>query len=355
MFIFVLQACDKNQPIYDKIKDTTLANPNHNQHNAQHIYESNTNPKIQVEILPQDDNWGENNTTAITCGDNFSDFNDDQTEDGRSVNYTQRKYSHHEAYDCDESGETKLWSFLRRHAGYMCILLACVCSFLTPILFIILPRVNIHGGEWQVDECGLECEGLLIGIAFKMCILLLGNWAMFARRSRASMPRIYELRALVVLLLFIVTFSFWLFYGVRIIQANVRDYFKILQFTVSYVDVLLFVFIVSVFVLELRQLKPQYVVKIVRSPDGEQSEYNIGDMSIQRAAVWLLEQYYKDFVVFNPWLESVYKKSRQNQLTQIEQQNERTYGNNSMRKKGILDLSLYKLFWYLFFKFFLCL
>jgi hypothetical protein len=33
----------------------------------------------------------------------------------------------------------------------------------------------------------------------------------------------------------------------------------------------------------------------VRSPDGEQSEYLIGKMSIQRAAVWLLEQYYKDF------------------------------------------------------------
>ena len=142
-----------------------------------------------------------------------------------------------------------------------------------------------------------------------------------------------------MLLLCIVTFSFWLFYGVRIIQANVRDYFKILQFTVSYVDVLLFVFIVSVFVLELRQLKPQYVVKVMRSPDGEQHVYNMGDMSIQRAAVWLLEQYYKDFMVFNPWLESVYKKSRQAphlmQIEQNEQQQQRSaHGNNSLRKKG---------------------
>ena len=100
-------------------------------------------------------------------------------------------------------------------------------------------------------------------------------------------------------------------------------------------DVLLFVFIVSVFVLELRQLKPQYVVKVMRSPDGEQHVYNMGDMSIQRAAVWLLEQYYKDFMVFNPWLESVYKKSRQApHLMQMEQNEQRSHGNNSLRKKG---------------------
>ena len=105
----------------------------------------------------------------------------------------------------------------------------------------------------------------------------------------------------------------------------------------SYVDVLLFVFIVSVFLLEIRQLKSQYVVKMTRSPDGEQAEYSLGDMSIQRAAVWLLEQYYKDFVVFNPWQESVYKKRSlvAPPAPQIVEQNERsTYGNNnSMRKK----------------------
>ena len=295
-----------------------------------HIYEPQ--PKIQVEILPQDDNWGETNTTAVTC-DNMSDFNDDQTEDARSANFTQYSQRTHQSKYLDEltTGSTSL---LQKHCGHALTLLACVCSFLTPILFIVLPRVSVHR-EWQVDECGLECEGLLIGIAFKMCILLLGNWAVFARKPRASLPRVFELRALVVLLLVIMTFSFWLFYSVRIIQANVQDYFKILQFTVSYVDVLLFVFIVSVFLLELRQLRPQFVVKVVRSPDGEHSEYNLGDMSIQRAAVWLLEQYYKDFVVFNPWLESVYRKrAGQSHLMQIEQ-NERVYGgSNSMRKKG---------------------
>ncbi len=40
----------------------------------------------QVQILPQDDNWGENTTAH---GD-FSDFNDDMTEDGRSSYFNPR-------------------------------------------------------------------------------------------------------------------------------------------------------------------------------------------------------------------------------------------------------------------------
>ena len=57
---------------------------------------------------------------------------------------------------------------------------------------------------------------------------------------------------------------------------------------------------------------------LVRSPDGEQSEYTIGKISIQRAAVWILEQYYKDFGVYNPWLENAHRK-RGAQLLQLEQ------------------------------------
>jgi hypothetical protein len=36
-------------------------------------------------------------------------------------------------------------------------------------------------------------------------------------------------------------------------------------------------------------------------------------MSIQEASIYLLEQYYKDFPVFNPWLENVHQtQARQN-------------------------------------------
>lgn len=44
-------------------------------------------------------------------------------------------------------------------------------------------------------------------------------------------------------------------------------------------------------------------VQVVRSPDGESRSYTIGQLSIQRAAVWVLEHYYTEFPIYNPYLE----------------------------------------------------
>lgn len=43
----------------------------------------------------------------------------------------------------------------------------------------------------------------------------------------------------------------------------------------------------------------------MRSPDGESRSYAIGQLSIQRAAVWVLEKYYTDFPIYNPYLEQL--------------------------------------------------
>ena len=334
----------------DNKRDPSHYSSNHygsvNQEKHQDDYDTlPAKQQIQVQILPQDDNWGEN-TTAFTA--DFSDFNDDMTEDGRSyiggggtsnnhrMNYKDRFQQHQNQQnvfiDIDEKQLLKeqqnnncccnlfkmISYYLTNYFSFLIAFLVSFCSFITPIMFIILPRININQ-QWQVTECGLECEGLLIGIAFKLFILLLGSWAIFLRKPRSTLPRIYELRALLIFLLCIMTFSYWLFYSVRIIDTHQQDYHKILQFSVSYVDVLLFIYIISVFILELRQLKPEYVVKIVRSPDGEESEYSIGKMSIQKAALFLLEQYYKDFNIYNPWIENAHRK-RTAQLLQLEQQ-----------------------------------
>jgi vang-like len=93
--------------------------------------------------------------------------------------------------------------------------------------------------------------------------------------------------------------------------------------TSTYEDLLLFLLILTVFILEVKWLYPKWIVKVVRSPDGQTRQYTIGridcffllilhlilfifkgSMSIQEASVYLLEQYYKDFPVFNPWLEN---------------------------------------------------
>ena len=80
-----------------------------------------------------------------------------------------------------------------------------------------------------------------------------------------------------------------------------------MKFALSLVDSLLFVHYVAIILLEIRQLQPQYAVRVVRSPDGENRVYNVGALSIQRAAVYILEQYYRDFevstttVLLNEW------------------------------------------------------
>ena len=52
-----------------------------------------------------------------------------------------------------------------------------------------------------------------------------------------------------------------------------------------------------------KTFRPRFYVKVVRSPDGESRSYAIGQLSVQRAATWILEKYYTDFPVYNPYLE----------------------------------------------------
>ena len=55
--------------------------------------------------------------------------------------------------------------------------------------------------------------------------------------------------------------------------------------------------------MEKKTFRPRFYVKVVRSPDGESRSYAIGQLSVQRAATWILEKYYTDFPVYNPYLE----------------------------------------------------
>ena len=85
-------------------------------------------------------------------------------------------------------------------------------------------------------------------------------------------------RALVLFLVFVLTFSFWLFYGVRIIQDRYHDYHKIVSYAVNLVDALLFVHYLAVILLEIRHLSPKYIVKMSRSPDGETRTITMGEL-----------------------------------------------------------------------------
>lgn len=98
-------------------------------------------------------------------------------------------------------------------------------------------------------------------------------------------------------------------------------YLTIAHFADSLLNCQLWIHYIATVLLELRHLRPEYKIRyapsstlptqahlayagcrIVRSPDGESRSYSLGQLSIQRAGVAVLQNYYQDFPVFNPFL-----------------------------------------------------
>ncbi|XP_077202387.1 vang-like protein 1 [Paroedura picta] len=227
----------------------------------------------------QDDNWGET-TTAITGTSERSASLEDVAIVGKDL-------------------EDSVGADCRRYLVFTVATVLGLLVFLTPVAFILLPQILWRN---ELQACGTACEGLFLSVAFKLLILLIGTWALFFRPPKAKLPRLFVFRALTSILTFLLVFSYWLFYGVRILDAKDLNYQGIVQFAVSLVDSLLFVHYLALVVLELRQLQPTFTVKVVRSTDGESRCYSVGHISIQRAAVVILENYYRDFAVYNPTL-----------------------------------------------------
>ncbi|KAF4118733.1 vang-like protein 1 isoform X2 [Onychostoma macrolepis] len=225
----------------------------------------------------QDDNWGET-TTAVTGTSEHSLSQEDIVRISKDLDDSV-------GLDC------------KRYLNVALSVILALVVFLTPLAFLILPHLL-----WpdRLRACGTACEGLFISVAFKLLILLLAVWALFFRPPRAGLPRIFVFRALLATLVLLFVLSYWLFYGVRILDPQDEDYQGIVQYAVSLVDALLFIHYLAIVLLELRQLQPFFSLCVTRSTDGATQHYNLGQLSIQRAAVVILENYYKDFPVHNP-------------------------------------------------------
>ena len=205
------------------------------------------------------------------------------------------------------------WRFtLQRYSGQFVIMLLSLLAFLSPILMLILPHMDFMNMRYSQLKCEVDCDGLLISFSFKLLILAVGSWAVFYRTPRATLPRIHLFRALVTLLLFVFLLSFWLFYGVRIVEQRRKiQYGDIVKYATSLLDSLLFLHYLALLLLELRHAgQPQYMIKVVRSPDGESRSFPMGKLSIQRAAAHILELYYTHFPIYNPYLEQIPSKNK---------------------------------------------
>ncbi|KAJ9584575.1 hypothetical protein L9F63_021085, partial [Diploptera punctata] len=253
---------------------------------------------IEVQILPQDDNWGEN-TTAVTG--NTSEQS--EVEDVGS--------------QWPGEPDTGLSFVCHRYLGSALTAILSVAAFLSPLAMVVLPKLGFFPAlnpgptvglqqRRQLLACGAECKGLLVSLAFKLVLLAAGAWAVFLRRPRATMPRIFLFRAAVLVLVLVCTFAYWLFYIVQVTEGATEeaiDYKSLVAYSSSLTDTLLFIHYIAVVLIEIRHLQPTYYIKVVRSPDGESRAYAIGQLSIQRAAVWVLEHYYTEFPIYNPYLE----------------------------------------------------
>lgn len=255
---------------------------------------------IEVQILPQDDNWGEN-TTAITG--NTSEHSE-STED----------VSH---WPNDNDGAFNF--SCNRYIGSVITMLLVIGSFLSPIIMVVLPKLGFFPDSTtvltmqqrlQLLSCNAECKGQLLGLSFKLVLLAIGSWAVFLRPRNATMPRVFMFRAGVLVLTLICICAYWLFYIVQVTESaktaangEITEYKSLVNYTGTFVDTLLFIHYIAVLLIEIRHLQPTYYIKVVRSPDGESRSYAIGHLSIQRAAVWVLEKYYTEFPIYNPYLD----------------------------------------------------
>lgn len=248
---------------------------------------------IQVQVIPQDDNWGETATSITETATSIVTLSETSLSD---VGKERQRFS------CD---------FLR-HVKLVPAAILSVFAVVSPILFLVFPLVT-----WKPDPCGTDCDGLFISFAVKELLLVIGIWALYFRKARASMPRVFVLRVGMMALVFVVLVCYWLFYGLRIIEKQSPNFVDILHFAVTLIDTLLFLHYASLVVLWIRQTDPLFTLKVVRSTDGVSKFYNIGPLSIQRTAVFVLEQYYRDFPEYNPYLMQTPARSSHKQFSSL--------------------------------------
>lgn len=121
------------------------------------------------------------------------------------------------------------WNFkCQRYLGSITAAVLAVLAVITPVAMVLLPRMQIVPLRSEQLRCPAECEGLLITLTVKLVLLVLGSWAVFWRPTRATMPRIFFLRTLVLLLVFVTTFAYCLFYGVRVVEQQDQLDYKVI-------------------------------------------------------------------------------------------------------------------------------
>lgn len=109
--------------------------------------------------------------------------------------------------------------------------------------------------------CKADCKGSLLALSLKTAILGAAILVLIVRRPRATMPRIFALKAFLLALLTVVLLSFWLFYFASLAPGR-TEYSALVSFANSLADTLNFTLWLAVVLLEVRQLQPAFCIKV---------------------------------------------------------------------------------------------
>jgi hypothetical protein len=245
---------------------------------------------------PIDERWVDENTTVVTGATSEHSFNDNIES---------------QPHFPPPPGNS-LIRIVWRRCSWICWLFSTFAiSFMALIsapLMIALPfaieRLGFFEEFIQLNHlgCEIECQGQLLNLSGKTALLFLALYVLFWRRSTADLPRLNLHRAAFAFFVFFVLFAFWLFYTARILLERNTQLVYLISFAISLLDILLFIHCIWIF-FELRQIRPVYCIQFVRDPDGEWRSHEIGQMSIQEAAVQVLLLYRVHFPVYNSVLE----------------------------------------------------
>ena len=194
------------------------------------------------------------------------------------------------------------------------IILALFAIF-SPIAFVIIPVLQT---DWdKVEKCGIGCDGMYIGIGVKELVLIFGLWALYVRPNKAFLPRPNIFKVGMTVIVYIVIICFWLFYALRVVKHKTSNQSDVVSFASTFMDSMLFLHYLALLLMWIRRQENVYTVSVIRNVDGMRKFYNIGQCSIQKAALYVLERYYVDFTEYNPYMPRPSSRTKINKFNNL--------------------------------------
>ncbi|XP_065841228.1 vang-like protein 1 [Oscarella lobularis] len=245
---------------------------------------------VEVEVIRQSDDWGVASTiSATTASKSHAGGGGDSASvvaGGGGVYFANED-------DDDLTKASRPRACDRRQCT---LVFVAFFALVSPVVIVLAP---LHP-QWGVrtngtDGCNDECVTRCVGFGARLVLLAVALVALFLRTARASGTRVDRVRALSLLLAFLVLVAYWSIFGVVLVRRTTREYNTILAYATSLLDAELFIHYVTVAIVELQRLRARYCVRVTRAGDGTTRHYAVSAQTVQETAHTILRSYYVDF------------------------------------------------------------